>query len=89
MQNIELSENYFKNLLQILPTELTILPVKMEGTGFWSLFFSMDYNLQSSINAIAYRWNRAFTCSGANLLFKKDFFMKAMAIRKDEKIQWR
>ncbi len=84
--DVKLKDTYFENLEIGEGVDLCILPVRTIGIGGLSNFFAIDYNLMQWINQLSYLYRKAHTCSGANLLFKRSFYLETESKRKDMEI---
>jgi len=73
--DIHFNKTYFENLKKLPKTDLTILPVKMQGKTSVQALAATDYNLLSIFNCSISGWKRPILASGANLLFKKETFL--------------
>lgn len=67
---------FFKSLCNIKIQDLTILPVIMYPIKWYHHFFILDVNIANAVNEGMTGWKRPVIASGANLLIKKDSFLK-------------
>ena len=74
--DVEFDSTYFSSLQKNEKADMLILPVIMQGKGVKQTFFELDYSISNAINTAISSLKRPFIASGANLLFKKDSFLK-------------
>lgn len=72
--DVVLPENYFEAISHTPKHTLSILPVKMTGENFQSLFAVLDFYFFNAINSAISGINLPISCNGANLLFQKKAF---------------
>jgi glycosyltransferase involved in cell wall biosynthesis len=68
--------DYFDNLSLLNECDMSILPVKHCYRYFFNGFLQQDVILANLMNVGITGWKRPILCSGANLLFSKDAYLK-------------
>lgn len=81
--DVEFGENYFAKLQEMRWKTINILPVQVKKGSFKLGFFAWEYQLQQRVFTTIGETFVPLTASGANLLFKKDFFEKSDPERTD------
>jgi glycosyltransferase involved in cell wall biosynthesis len=74
--DVSFNSSYFSELEQLNQQDMLILPVIMKGKKSFEKFYEYDYAISNAINTSISGLNRPFLASGANLLFKKESFLK-------------
>lgn len=69
------TSDYFKQLETLAISELTILPVQMNGQKIMTSCFAYDYSVLNTVNRIAYGYSTPILASGANLLFSVEKYL--------------
>ena len=69
-------KNYFEALEKLPPADLYVLPVVLTAKVWWQHLFEVDILLVNAINLAVSGWKRPIIASGANMLYKKDAFLK-------------
>ncbi len=70
--------NYLNELSNLKECDLTILPVQYEHKNYFNGFLQQDVVLASLMNVAISGWKRPVLCSGANLLFSKESYLKCI-----------
>ena len=79
--DVRFNKMYFKNLETICENDLSILPVDIKANGIYKIF-TLDVLLANSLNISANSFFRPIMASGANLLFKRNSYLKHEDITK-------
>jgi poly-beta-1,6-N-acetyl-D-glucosamine synthase len=74
--DLTFNSTYFSSLENIRIKDMLILPVIMKGEKGLQKFYEFDYAVANAINSSIAGLKRPFIASGANLLFKKNCFLK-------------
>lgn len=74
--DITVNPAYFTNLAQEKACDLLILPVQMQSSKIWGQFFLLDYYYLPAIHWALSGFGLNLTCSGANLLFRKEAYLQ-------------
>lgn len=74
--DIRVQPSYFESIKKLNNADLHILPVRMKGKTFNTLYFEFDHTLANAMNVSVNGWKRTFLASGANLLFRQKTFLE-------------
>jgi glycosyltransferase involved in cell wall biosynthesis len=74
--DVTFEEDYFNHISQLDEHDLIILPVKHDYHTHLNGFFQQDVVLANLINLGIAGWKRPILCSGANLMYRKNTFLK-------------
>jgi len=74
--DLTFNSTYFSSLENLQIEDMLILPVIMKGEKGLQKFYEFDYAVANAINSSIAGLKRPFIASGANLLFKKNCFLK-------------
>jgi len=85
--DISVSSDYFKSLSQLPSADMWILPVKMKGRSLVAKLATVEFDWMQMLTNVMAKWQTPILCNGANLLFKKEKYQRALEIRKDDQIQ--
>lgn len=80
--DISFNVEYFSLMEELSENDLTILPVKMEGDNLISVFSSLDFYYLNALNVSLSGYKVPIVASGANLLFKKEFYISLVQNKK-------
>ncbi len=69
-------KNYFEQLEKLPPADLYVLPAILSAKIGWHFIFEVDILLVNALNLAVSGWKRPIIASGANMLYKKDLFLK-------------
>ncbi len=73
--DVALPAAYFSSLEQLTQADLSILPVKMKGSGPTGIFASLDFYFLNALNNALSRIKQPLVANGANLLFRKKLYL--------------
>lgn len=80
-------ESYFESLEMLVKRDLYIFQVKMKGKNLLSNFAAWDYYFLNALNYSLSSFMKPIVASGANLLFRKDLYEKAIRDKKYWKVE--
>lgn len=75
--DILLKSEYFRIITELEEADLYLFPVVLKGKNFWKVFFELDLLMVNALNSGLFGWHRPIIASGANLLFRKEMFLKS------------
>jgi len=75
--DILLKSEYFHTITQLEEADLYLFPVVLKGKNFLQVFFELDLLMVNALNSGLFGWHRPIIASGANLLFRKEVFLKS------------
>lgn len=84
--DVNFEEQYLDKVSKIHCDALTILPVNMDSKSFLQRLFSVEFWFLQRLTFGLGGFNNYLLCNGANLLFTKKAFNKALTIRQDAEI---
>jgi len=71
--DVQLPDDYFRHLSELILKDAHILPVSIENQPFFG-FFNLDYYYLFALNNGLHFLNRPFSASGGNFLFKRELY---------------
>lgn len=75
--DILLHSEYFRTITQLEEADAYLFPVVLKGKNFLQVFFELDLLMVNALNSGLFGWYRPIIASGANLLFRKERFLKS------------
>lgn len=78
--DVELDQDYFKNILVCPQTDMVILPVEMSGNRFFDILGSIEFRW---LQVLTFGSSKPILCNGANLLFAKLAYLSSFKSRTD------
>jgi glycosyltransferase involved in cell wall biosynthesis len=74
--DVVFDSKYFESLMQLEEADLYLFPVVLKGKKFLQVFFELDLLMVNALNSSLHGWHRPIIASGANLLFRKETYLK-------------
>ena len=74
--DVVFDSKFFEHLSTTTACDLIILPVEMQAVKWFQHFFVIDVNIANAVNEGMYGLYRPVMASGANMLVKRDNFLK-------------
>lgn len=84
--DVNFGEQYLDKVSKIHCDALTILPVNMDSKSFLQRLFSVEFWFLQRLTFGLGGFKKYLLCNGANLMFTKKAFNKALTIRQDAEI---
>lgn len=78
--DVELDQDYFKNILVCPQVDMVILPVEMSGRRFFDILGSIEFRW---LQVLTFGSSKPILCNGANLLFAKLAYLSSFKSRTD------
>ncbi len=75
--DILLKSGYFHTITQLEEADIYLFPVVLKGKNFLQVFFELDLLMVNALNSGLFGWHRPIIASGANLLFRKEMFLRS------------